>query len=110
MDALIIKKPWIDYILDGEKIWEIRGCATKKRGKIELIQSKSGLVVGCCDLIDCLKLSLEDYKKSIDKHCIKNVDKLPYKSTFAWVVSNPLRYEAPRKYTHPNGAVIWVKL
>ena len=110
MDALIIKKPWIDYILSNSKIWEIRGCATKKRGIIELIQSKSGLVVGYCELIDCIKLNLEKYKNSIDKHCIKDVEALPYKSTYAWVLSNPVRYEKPKPYKHHNGAVIWVKL
>lgn len=110
MDALIIKKPWIDLILAGEKIWEIRGCPTKKRGKIELIQSGSGLVIGCCDLIDCIKLDLSIYKNSIDKHCIKYVEVFPYKSTFAWVIANPIRYEKPKPYKHPNGAVIWVKL
>lgn len=110
MDALIIKKPWIDLILSGEKTWEVRGCSTKKTGKIELIQSKSGLVIGYCELVDCIKLDLKIYKNSIDKHCIKNVEVLPYKSTYAWVLSNPVRYENPKPYKHPNGAVIWVKL
>lgn len=110
MDALIIKKPWVDYILSGQKCWEIRGCSTKKRGTIELIQSKSGLVVGKCELIDCVKLDLGAYRHSIDKHFIKDVEILPYKSTFAWVLANPIRYEKPRPYKHPNGAVIWVKL
>ena len=39
MKALIIKKPWIDYILNGSKVWEIRGSKTNIRGKIELIQA-----------------------------------------------------------------------
>lgn len=110
MDALIIKNPWIDYILSGQKSWEIRGCSTKKQGTIELIQSKSGLVVGCCKIIDCIKLDLEIYKNSVDKHCINNIKKLPYKTTYAWVLSNPVKYEKPRPYKHPKGAVIWVKL
>ena len=110
MNALIIKKPWIDYILSGEKTWEIRGCSTNKRGIIELIQSKSGCVVGSCELVDCVKLDIVKYKTSIDKHCIQNVDKLPYNTTYAWVISNAKRYDVPRKYQHPKGAVIWVKL
>lgn len=110
MDALIIKKPWIDYILSGQKTWEIRGSLTKKRGEIELIQSKSGLVVGCCEIVDCIKLDLPTFKNSFNKHCISNLEVLPYKSTYAWVITNAVRYENPRKYKHPNGAVIWVKL
>lgn len=110
MKALIIKKPWIDYILDGKKTWEIRGCNTKTRGQIELIQSGSGLVVGSCEIIDCKELTLDDYKNNTDKHNIQNVDDLPYKKTFAWIISKAKRYEIPRKYKHPQGAIIWVNL
>lgn len=110
MDALIVKKPWIDEILSGKKSWEIRGCPTHKHGKIELIQSGSGLVVGSCEIIDCLKLDLKEYKSSSSKHCIEDTRELPYKKTYAWVIKNPCRYDTPRKYDHPHGAIIWVKL
>ncbi len=111
MKALIIKKPWIDYILDGKKTWEIRGANTKIRGKIELIQSGSGVVVGQVELVDCIQLSPQDYRNSSDKHCIKeDLDKIPYKKTYAWVLKNPVRYDNPRPYIHPMGAVIWVNL
>ena len=33
MKALVIKQPWVDYILNGKKTWEIRGSNTKIRGK-----------------------------------------------------------------------------
>ena len=110
MKGLIIKKPWVDYILNSDKIWEIRGSKTKIRGKIELIQSGSGLVVGSCEIIDCIHLSLEEYKANAKKHHITNTDKLPYNQTYAWVIKNPTRYEHPRKYKHPKGAIIWVNL
>jgi hypothetical protein len=110
MKALIIKKPWIDRILDGKKTWEIRGCRTNIRGQIELIQSGSGLVVGSCKIIDCKELTLEDYKNNIDKHNIQDVTTLPYKSTYAWVIKDAKRFETPKKYKHPQGAIIWVNL
>lgn len=110
MKALIIKQPWIDYILKGDKTWEIRGSNTKIRGEIELIQSGSGLVVGKCNLVDCIELSLDDYQDSRSKHRIDNIECLPYKRTFAWVIKDVQRYSAPRKYKHPNGAIIWVNL
>ena len=110
MKGLIIKQPWIDYILDGKKTWEIRGSKTNVRGKIELIQSGSGLVVGTCEIVDCIELSQVDYQNNVSKHSIKDVSFMPYKKTFAWVISNAQRYEVPRKYKHPNGAIIWVNL
>lgn len=110
MKALIIKKPWIDLILDGKKNWEIRGSNTKIRGEIEIIQSGSGLVVGKCEIRDCIKLSLNEYKDNLDKHCIKKITELPYNKTYAWVITNCKRYEIPRPYKHPRGAIIWVNL
>lgn len=110
MKALIIKKQWLDLILCGEKTWEIRGSNTHTRGKIELIQSGSGLVVGCCEIIDCLELKLLDYKSNTNKHQIKDINNLPYKKTYAWIINKAQKYETLRKYKHPNGAIIWVKL
>ena len=110
MKALIIKKPWIDYILNGQKSWEIRGSNTHIRGEIELIQSGSGLVVGKCKLVNCIKLSLDDYQKNKHNHRIDNISILPYKNTYAWVLSDAEKYSSPRKYKHPNGAIIWVNL
>lgn len=110
MKGLIIKQPWIDYILEGKKIWEIRGSKTNIRGETELIQSGSGLVVGKCEIVDCIELDLQTYQQSSNRHCIKNTDVLHYKRTYAWVIENAQRYEQPRKYKHPNGAIIWVNL
>lgn len=110
MKALIIKKPWIDYIFEGKKTWEIRGCNTKTRGQIELIQSGSGLVVGSCNIVDCKEITLEEYSNNKDKHKITDITTLPYKRTYAWVIADAKRYETPRKYKHPQGAIIWVNL
>lgn len=110
MKALIIKKPWIDYILDGSKTWEIRGSNTKIRGKIELIQSGSGLVLGSCEIIGCKELNLLDYQQNRELHKIDNIQTLPYRKTYAWIIANVERYETPKKYKHPKGAIIWVSL
>ena len=110
MDALIIKKPWIDYILSGKKTWEIRGCATTKRGKIELIQSGSGLVVGCCNLTDCFKVSKQELANATSKHLIEDAQNITYKNIYAWVLNDVQKYKTPKKYKHPKGAIIWVKI
>ena len=39
--ALVVKKQWLDKIVAGEKAWEIRGCATKRRGWIHFAESKA---------------------------------------------------------------------
>ena len=110
MKALIIKQPWIDLILKGSKTWEIRGSNTSISGQIELIQSGSSLVVGCCEIVDCKELSLEEFQNCTDKHCINNTKELPYKRAYAWIIKNAERYKELRKYKHPNGAIVWGNL
>jgi hypothetical protein len=52
MNGLVIRSPWVDMILAGEKTSEIRGKKTSIRGTIALIRGGSGLIVGTCELID----------------------------------------------------------
>ena len=110
MKGLVIKQPWIDYILNGEKSWEIRGSNTHIRGEVYLIQSGSGKIMGKATLTDAIRLSDEDYFSSVDKHKVDHGYKLPYKNTHAWVFEKPVRFSEPIPYQHPQGAVIWVNL
>jgi hypothetical protein len=54
LSGLLIRSPYIDWILAGSKTWEIRGSSTAKRGRIALIQSGSGTVIGVADLVDAV--------------------------------------------------------
>lgn len=111
MKGLIIKEKWLNKIFSSKKTWEIRSSNTKIRGKIYLIQSGTKHIYGECDIIGVKKLTLEDYQSNIDKHCIKQgIEQLPYKNTYAWIISNVKRYENPKPYKHPIGAVIWVNI
>jgi hypothetical protein len=106
---LILKEP-LDQILDGSKIWEIRGKATTLRGPIALIESKSGHVVGTCSLEGVVgPLSLADLRANA---AITGFlpDALPYPTTYGWVLASARRLPKPVPYRHPMGAVIWVKL
>ena len=51
LSGLLIRSPYVDWILAGSKTWEIRGSSTAKRGRIALIQSGSGTVIGVADLV-----------------------------------------------------------
>jgi hypothetical protein len=114
MKALMVKQPWIDKILSGQKTWELRSSSTKARGQIALIESGSGTVVGTCEVVDVQgPLSLADLKRSTRKHAVpaRQLGPLPpYKRTHAWVLKNARRLKQPINYKHPSGAVIWVTL
>ena len=113
MNGLIIRSPWIELILNGKKTWEIRGHSTKIRGKIALIRGGSGLVVGTCEMTGAIgPLTLGELRKNAAKAGFKKdeVRNLPYKTTYAWVVRRVRKFNHPRRYKHPSGAVIWVRL
>ena len=111
MNGLVIREPWISHILDGRKTWEIRGSNTRVRGKIGLIRSGSGLIVGSAYLVDSIgPLSDTEFLRNRDKHLVGSPSMVKYKKVYAWVLANAERFSKPIPYNHPQGAVIWVKI
>ena len=113
MKALIIKKHWIDEILSGRKTWELRESRTSTRGRIGLIESGSGHVMGTCEIVDVVgPFSAAELRRSVTKHRVpsKQLWRAPYKHTYSWVMHSVRRYVRLRRYEHPQGAVIWVNL
>lgn len=107
---LIIKKKWLDLILSGKKVWEIRSKNTRIRGKIGLIESNSSNIIGECEITDSKEISFDTYQNSTSKHCINDTTSKPYNRIYAWEIRNAKRFEKPIPYIHPLGAVIWVDL
>lgn len=110
MKGLVIKSPWIEKILAGEKVWEIRGSNTKIRGTIALIKSGSGMIFGTVVLTDCFQVTQEAMYQGFKNHRISADYDIPYKKCYAWELSSPVLYPEPIPYRHPQGAVIWVNL
>jgi len=113
--ALIIDTPWIDLILSGEKVWEMRSRSCSIRGRIGLIRKGSGQIVGTADLESCLgPFSEAELKQQCDKHAI-TADRMAdevwmSKWNYAWVLKNVEALSEPVSYNHPNGAVTWVNI
>src|SRR5216684_3372672 len=104
--ALLIRHPWIDKILDGEKTWEIRGSKTSIRGSVGLIASGSGTIVGVCDVVDCVgPLSANMFRKNAAKAGMRPAEARlgGYRHTYAWVLANPRYLKRPVPYKHPSG-------
>ena len=111
MDGLIIKEPYIDWILSGEKTIELRGFNTNKRGRIALIKSGSGLVVGTVEVTNTFEISnRRQYEQLRLKHCVgAEMKDIKYKSLWAWELKNPKALENPVKYPYKKGQQVWVK-
>lgn len=112
MKALIIKQPWIDLILEGKKTIEVRGSKTNIRGKIALIESGTGHVIGTCQVDDSINIAEHgNISEIVMKSCVDEKRLLEYyKKPNGWVLSNAKRLETPVKYKHPMGAIIWITL
>ena len=113
--ALIVKEKWLNLILDGDesgpKLWEIRGSGTWIRGRVGLIQSGSGLIMGSTEIVGSSLLLREDFEMFRHLHKIDGAfDDLPYKEPHIWYLKGSQRFSAPIPYQHPQGAVIWVNL
>jgi hypothetical protein len=121
--GLMLREPWISQILMSRKTWELRGISTKIRGRLALIRSGSGLILGECSLDDCLgPIQFETLIETgglsqQERDEIEREGHAPYlakdgvtSKTFAWIVSNPILYSRPVAYNHPSGAITFVDL
>jgi hypothetical protein len=112
--GLLIRSPYIDWILSGAKTWEIRGSSTTKRDLIALIQSGTGTVVGVADLVGVegplTRRQLAINARKLGSKKAPSLRPLPYRRTFAWVLKNARKLKTPVRYRHPSGCIIWVNL
>jgi hypothetical protein len=110
LKGIVIKRPWIDLILAGEKTWEIRSGPVKARGVIGLIEGGSGNVVGLARLVGCKgPLDRDELGRQFQKHRVppERMSEVPYESFYAWELAEARRLDPPVPYRHPTGAVIW---
>lgn len=111
--GLVIRKPWIDRILNGEKTWELRSKPTQVRGEIALIQGGSCLVVGTAREAEAKgPLSREQLQAAAKEGRIGSdeAEAMDYPNTYAWVLEDVKILPEPVPYQHPRGAIIWVRL
>jgi len=107
--GLIIRRKWLDKILNNGKHWEMRATQTNQRGIIKLIEAGSGHIVGECMISGSHKVSESLAEQSFECHQVEDLSLLK-KWCYAWRLCNVKRYDKPIPYTHPKGAVIWVNL
>jgi len=113
--GLMVRDPFATQILNGEKVWEIRGRPTQIRGPVVIVKSGTGKAFGTVNLVRVLgPLEKDDLVQAQELPLPEREevarDGLPYAKTYAYVLSNPKWFAAPIAYRHPSGAVTWVRL
>lgn len=111
MDGLIIKSPYTEWILSGEKSIELRGTNTNKRGRIAIIESGTKLIVGTVEIVDTMLIqTVDQYEKLRPRHCVGAERRnIKYKELWGYVLKDPIRLEKPIEYLYKKGQQVWVK-
>ena len=112
MQGLFIKSDSIERILSGQKTWELRGVATRLRGRIALVKGGSKKIVATAQIADCTgPLSLEQLHANLDKHQVplESLAQLPYPKTYAVVLSDVKAFAEPIAVINVRGGT-WINL
>ncbi|MGP0104074.1 hypothetical protein [Rhodoblastus sp.] len=112
--GLIIADPWIGYILDRTKDWEMRSSSAAYRGSFGLIRKGTGSVYGVARLVDVgaplspdeMIASFEHHR--IPDHMIRSGEVAKWNTP--WKLADVQRLSPPVAYRHRAGAVTWVEL
>ena len=107
--ALLIKPPWATMVVRGHKTIELRTSRTHKIGhEIYIAKAGSKTLIGKVTIVKCFPLTPELFHSLSDQH--KAGDIYPGKKIYGWSLSNPIKFDEPIPYTHPQGAQTWVNI
>lgn len=90
MRCLFVKPPFAGYIVDGVKLIEYRTRETYIRGRVGIIESGTGTIIGTVDIFDC-------YFN-------------PRFQIYEWYLHNPKRFATPVPFERKRGAMVWIDL
>ncbi len=111
MDGLIVKSPFADLIIDGNKRWELRSKPVPKSkiGNTILLLSQGNMLGKIKIKKNLGPFDVDELKKTVHLHN-SNLDGLDDSfSTYVWEVEVTEKFVRPKRYFHPQGAQVWVK-
>lgn len=108
--GLIVKKPFAELIINGEKEWELRSRRPppEKLG-MEMYLLSSGMALGKIKIGSHWMATKQNLEQNQDKHR-SEVSCLSRHHTFhVWEIRVVKKFERPKRYVHPTGARVWIK-
>ena len=103
---LILKQPWLNLILSGQKKIEVRG-APFRAGKYFLGHKR--IVYGQVEIGEPRAISTMGDSKALELLHLVSLPALPYKRTFGLPILSVKKMSKRLPYVHPKGAVAVVK-
>ena len=111
MDGLIVKQPYADMLIDGTKMWELRNRhPPKNKVDVDIFLLSRCYSLGIIHIVKSTgPLSIAELNNNNDRHRSGIGWPTDTPPTYAWHIHTIERFTPPKKYSHPNGAQIWVK-
>lgn len=112
--ALIVRPPYADLIVRGEKTWEMRTRPCKLRGPIAIAEGGNKRIIGVAVLTGSGEpIDADRMKDSLELHRIEpelQRDAISGGWRYPWILSDAIAFETPIPFVSRDGAVIWAKL
>lgn len=109
MEGLIVKQPYAELIINGEKEWELRSrCPPSKKLSKELYLLSAGTVLGKIKIDTHFEANKNDLEKNKNKHRSETSFLSEHHVSYVWKVQVIKKFSKPKKYIHPTGARVWV--
>ena len=121
-------QPWFcAKILNGEKIWELRGRTSNCRARVAIAAKGTGKLWGEVNIVSSVLVARKNkrgrfcpvpgqeaafpgHRANYARHCVSDLRVLPYSEIWAWSLEGAEWYQDPRPYRHPKGQMSWIRL
>lgn len=110
MEGLIVKQPFADLIINGDKTWELRSrSAPKQKINKEILLLSSGFALGKIKITKCFEASKKELMMNSEKHQSSIDDSTENYYSHVWEIDLIKKFQTPKKYNHLMGARVWIK-
>ena len=101
---MVLRQPWLDYILDGSKTMELRG-RRYRMGHAWL--GMGGSIYGRVNVVGAVSLTTEEFRAREQEHRWPANADAPYKTLWGLMLADVVRLPEPLPYWRPQCAIGW---
>ena len=100
----MLRPPWLDYVLDGNKTMELRG-RKSRNGMVWL--GYDSKIYGRADITSAVSLTAEEFRAREAEHRWPADLEIPYRNPWGLLLENVVKLPAPIPYWRPPCAIGW---
>ena len=101
---MVLRQPWLDYILEGSKTMELRS-RKFRAGAVWL--GMGGKIYGRVRIVEAVTLTADEFRAREPEHRWPADKAIPYEAPCGLVLDQVARLPAPLPYWRPGAAIGW---